>query len=85
MRGLRGICPEPWPWQQPCACVNVPTWIVCRWESKRTELVRAAAPAFARHGNKALLMRLVHFAVEGNAWHADHIVPVYQVIAGNLG
>lgn len=37
------------------------------------------APAFFQHGNKALLERLVHFAVEGNAWHADHIIPVYQV------
>ena len=28
---------------------------------------------------KAYLERLVVQAVEGNAWHADHIVPVYQV------
>jgi hypothetical protein len=42
-------------------------------------LVAQLAPRFLQHGHKTQLERLVKNAVEGNAWHADHIRAVYQV------
>jgi hypothetical protein len=40
----------------------------------RTSYILQTAPQFDRH--KCLLERLVLDPSEGNAWHADHIVPV---------
>ncbi|ERM99888.1 DNA annealing helicase and endonuclease ZRANB3 isoform X1 [Amborella trichopoda] len=42
----------------------------------RRDYVQKAAPNVAKH--KSLLDKLIHEPVEGNAWHADHIVPVYK-------
>ena len=42
-------------------------------------LVAQLAPRFLAHGHKAQLERLLKNAVEGNAWHADHIRAVYEV------
>ncbi|XP_059641491.1 uncharacterized protein LOC132283544 [Cornus florida] len=44
--------------------------------TKRQEYVENAAPKLAMH--KKLLDKLVHDPTEGNAWHADHIIPVYR-------
>lgn len=44
-------------------------------EKRRTYINKAAPELFAR---KNLLETLVNDPTEGNAWHADHIIPVYQ-------
>ena len=41
-------------------------------------MLQRLAPAFLAHGNKRLGDRLVKHVVAGNAWHADHIRPVYK-------
>lgn len=43
---------------------------------QRREHILKVAPEFAKH--KKLLNKLVLETAEGNAWHADHIVPVYR-------
>ncbi|CAN1151938.1 DNA annealing helicase and endonuclease ZRANB3 [Linum perenne] len=43
---------------------------------KRKEYVKKVAPKVA--GRIKLLEKLVNYPAEGNAWHADHIVPVYN-------
>lgn len=43
---------------------------------QRREHILKAAPDFANH--RRLLDKLVLEPTEGNAWHADHIVPVYR-------
>ncbi|CAK9148010.1 unnamed protein product [Ilex paraguariensis] len=44
--------------------------------AKRQEYIKKVAPKLAQR--KKLLDKLVHDPTEGNAWHADHIVPVYR-------
>ncbi|XP_073123529.1 uncharacterized protein [Henckelia pumila] len=43
---------------------------------KRPMYIKKVAPKIADH--KKLLDKLVHDPKEGNAWHADHIIPVYK-------
>ncbi|KAI7748958.1 hypothetical protein M8C21_011089, partial [Ambrosia artemisiifolia] len=43
---------------------------------KRREFVIKEAPELAARKN--LLEKLINDPTEGNAWHADHIVPVYR-------
>ncbi|XP_019200029.1 PREDICTED: DNA annealing helicase and endonuclease ZRANB3 isoform X3 [Ipomoea nil] len=43
---------------------------------KREEHIKKVAPQIAKR--KKLLKRLVDEPNEGNAWHADHIIPVYK-------
>ncbi|CAL5083901.1 unnamed protein product [Urochloa decumbens] len=43
---------------------------------KREEYIRKAAPNIA--SRKKLLDKLVREPIDGNAWHADHIIPVYK-------
>ncbi|KAF8664147.1 hypothetical protein HU200_054895 [Digitaria exilis] len=43
---------------------------------KREEYIRKAAPNIANRKN--LLNKLVREPIDGNAWHADHIIPVYK-------
>ncbi|EEC82393.1 hypothetical protein OsI_26740 [Oryza sativa Indica Group] len=45
-------------------------------KKKREEYIRNVAPNIA--SRLKLLDKLVHEPNEGNAWHADHIVPVYK-------
>ncbi|KAG9129521.1 hypothetical protein Leryth_013110 [Lithospermum erythrorhizon] len=42
---------------------------------KRQDHIMKVAPNIAKR--KKLMARLVHSPIDGNAWHADHIVPVY--------
>ncbi|KAL3528442.1 hypothetical protein ACH5RR_007764 [Cinchona calisaya] len=42
----------------------------------RLECIKKAAPELAKR--KKLFDKLVQDPTEGNAWHADHLVPVYQ-------
>ncbi|KAF8408173.1 hypothetical protein HHK36_007315 [Tetracentron sinense] len=44
--------------------------------ARRREYIEKVAPNVASRKN--LLDKLVHEPIEGNAWHADHIVPVYR-------
>ncbi|KAF7806233.1 DNA annealing helicase and endonuclease ZRANB3 [Senna tora] len=44
--------------------------------ARRREYVEKVAPKVAMRKN--MLEKLVNDPTEGNAWHADHIVPVYQ-------
>ncbi|KAI8543265.1 hypothetical protein RHMOL_Rhmol08G0203500 [Rhododendron molle] len=44
--------------------------------AKRQKYIEKVAPKLARR--KKLLNKLVQDPSEGNSWHADHIVPVYQ-------
>ncbi|XP_061358893.1 uncharacterized protein LOC133303060 isoform X2 [Gastrolobium bilobum] len=43
---------------------------------RRREYIEKVAPKVAKRKN--MLEKLVNDPTEGNAWHADHIVPVYQ-------
>jgi len=43
---------------------------------KREEYIQKAAPNIA--SRKKLLDKLVREPTDGNAWHADHIIPVYK-------
>ncbi|KAK3127605.1 hypothetical protein QOZ80_7AG0575620 [Eleusine coracana subsp. coracana] len=43
---------------------------------RREEYIRKVAPNIAKR--KKLLEKLVREPADGNAWHADHIVPVYK-------
>ncbi|KAM7269724.1 hypothetical protein ACFE04_025221 [Oxalis oulophora] len=45
-------------------------------KEKREKYIEKVAPKVA--GRKTLLDKLVNDPIEGNAWHADHIVAVYQ-------
>ncbi|XP_028753666.1 DNA annealing helicase and endonuclease ZRANB3 isoform X2 [Neltuma alba] len=44
--------------------------------ARRREYIEKVAPNVAKRKN--MLEKLVNDPTEGNAWHADHIVPVYQ-------
>ncbi|KAI9117591.1 hypothetical protein K1719_011757 [Acacia pycnantha] len=44
--------------------------------TRRREYIEKVAPNVAKRKN--MLEKLVNDPTEGNAWHADHIVPVYQ-------
>lgn len=46
--------------------------------SKASKSGLIAPNRFLERGYKALLDRLVRAAVAGNAWNADHIVPVFR-------
>lgn len=48
------------------------------WREQRGRLIRQMAPRLAAPKYKAAFSRLVTQALGGNAWHADHIVPVYK-------
>ncbi|XP_057731223.1 uncharacterized protein LOC130946479 [Arachis stenosperma] len=43
---------------------------------RRREYIEKVAPKVAKR--KKMLEKLVNDPTEGNAWHADHIIPVYQ-------
>lgn len=43
---------------------------------RRREFIEKIAPNVAKRKN--MLEKLVNEPTEGNAWHADHIVPVYE-------
>ncbi|KAK6128150.1 hypothetical protein DH2020_038103 [Rehmannia glutinosa] len=43
---------------------------------KRQAYITKVAPKIAKRSK--LLDKLVHDPIEGNAWHADHIIPVYK-------
>lgn len=64
--------------QSSCLCTTTPVH-PSRWEQRRKETLARLAPGFLQHGNKTLMDCLIRSAVEGNAWHADHIIPVYKV------
>ncbi|KAH7652406.1 DNA helicase protein [Dioscorea alata] len=44
--------------------------------ARRKEYIRTTAPTLAK--KRKLFEKLVYEPVEGNAWHADHIIPVYK-------
>ena len=48
------------------------------WKEKRERQLAKLAPNFVAHGHKKAGDKLVSQCLEGNAWHADHIVPVYK-------
>ena len=52
-------------------------WLACMHGSVASEPA-VASPRFMERGYKAAQERLVKTAVEGHAWQADHIVPVYR-------
>ncbi|XP_057791867.1 uncharacterized protein LOC131008825 isoform X2 [Salvia miltiorrhiza] len=43
---------------------------------KREAHIKNVAPNISKH--KKMLAKLVQDPIEGNAWHADHIIPVYK-------
>ncbi|WOK92310.1 DNA annealing helicase and endonuclease ZRANB3 isoform X2 [Canna indica] len=45
-------------------------------KARRMEYIKKVAPKLAQ--KQKLLDKLVHEPNEGNAWHADHIIPVYK-------
>ncbi|CAG9466200.1 unnamed protein product [Pedinophyceae sp. YPF-701] len=48
------------------------------WKERRRQVVKRVAPRFLTMRSKKRLENLLEKAVEGNAWEADHIVPVYE-------
>uniref|UniRef100_A0A1D2A8V2 DNA annealing helicase and endonuclease ZRANB3 n=1 Tax=Auxenochlorella protothecoides TaxID=3075 RepID=A0A1D2A8V2_AUXPR len=77
----RGVCTNP-QCKLDCHALVTRLQIIEKgsagWEQRRREVLQRLAPSFLHHGNKTLLDSLIRSAVEGNAWHADHVIPVYQ-------
>ena len=48
------------------------------WKARRRKLLLQLAPVWGSRGHKVAADRLVSHCVEGNAWHADHVRPVYK-------
>eukprot|EP00803_Ostreobium_quekettii_P008937 evm.model.scf_153.2 EVM.evm.TU.scf_153.2 scf_153:8261-20215(-) len=48
------------------------------WRQRRGAVIRQRAPKLALPKYKAHFNKLVTQSIAGNAWHADHIVPVYK-------
>lgn len=48
------------------------------WKSRRGQIIRSYSSKLAMRGYKKLFDRLVCHAIDGFAWNADHIVPVYK-------
>ncbi|WIA10259.1 hypothetical protein OEZ85_010458 [Tetradesmus obliquus] len=48
------------------------------WQAQRRAVVAHRAPAFLARGCTAYLDKLLDQATEGHAWHADHILAVYE-------
>lgn len=48
------------------------------WKARRQKKLEQLAPSFAARGFKKAAVKLVRECLEGNAWHADHIRPVYK-------
>lgn len=67
----RGICS-----QCKLDCFKLVKYIKPLHKGKREEYIRNVAPNIA--SRKKLLDKLVHEPIEGNVWHADHIIPVYK-------
>lgn len=49
-----------------------------RWELLRKQKLLLMAPLWGARGAKKASQKLVKSVLEGNAWQADHIVPVYK-------
>ncbi len=49
-----------------------------KWKERRKARLVQLAPGFCARGFKAAAEKLVSQCMEGNAWHADHIRPVYK-------
>ena len=48
------------------------------WMARRRRRLAQLAPKFCERGFKAAAEKLVKQCLDGNAWHADHIRPVYK-------
>lgn len=48
------------------------------WMARRQARLAQLAPKFSGRGFTAAAKKLVSQCLEGNAWHADHIRPVYK-------
>ena len=49
-----------------------------KWKDMRRKRLLTAAPCWALPKAKNAATRLVEQCLEGNAWQADHITPVYK-------
>lgn len=49
-----------------------------RWQEVRRQRLLAAAPRWGARGGGAAAARLVRQALEGHAWQADHVIPVFR-------
>ena len=49
-----------------------------KWKELRRRRLLAAAPGWAVRGATKAVTRLVEQCLEGNAWQADHVVPVFK-------
>lgn len=50
-----------------------------KWRQRRTELLQQYYPDFIQKAGKVYVDALVADARSGNAWQADHIIPVFEV------
>eukprot|EP01023_Acetabularia_acetabulum_P020855 TRINITY_DN20895_c0_g1_i1.p1 TRINITY_DN20895_c0_g1~~TRINITY_DN20895_c0_g1_i1.p1 ORF type:complete len:222 (-),score=27.90 TRINITY_DN20895_c0_g1_i1:286-951(-) len=48
------------------------------WRERRLQIISEIAPKFLQSKYSNQLNKLITAALDGNAWHADHIIPVYQ-------
>eukprot|EP00884_Botryococcus_braunii_P002065 jgi/Botrbrau1/1185/Bobra.0162s0066.1 len=48
------------------------------WRDRRLQKLMSLSSKFGRHGYKAISDRLIGQALDGNAWHADHVLPVFK-------
>ncbi|CAN1795740.1 DNA annealing helicase and endonuclease ZRANB3 [Linum perenne] len=71
----RGPAKKERTYTQGWSLSNEPLCKLCQSPCKK-EYVKKVAPKVA--GRIKLLEKLVNYPAEGNAWHADHIVPVYN-------
>lgn len=49
-----------------------------QWRRKRSDIIDRYAPELSKSCYLKLREKLISQAIEGNAWNADHIIPVYN-------
>lgn len=48
------------------------------WKGRRLKVLKSVSGKLGGPGYKAISDRLLAQALEGHAWHADHIIPVFR-------
>ena len=49
-----------------------------RWKETRQKILLRSAPGWALPKGKNASARLIDQCMDGNAWQADHVIPVFQ-------
>ena len=76
--GQRRALPSVLSYRSAAICCRAIEKGGSRWELLRKQKLLLMAPLWGARGAKRASEKLVKSVLEGNAWQADHIVPVYQ-------